>query len=298
MRLVESSDGEEAVARHNELSDSLDRLGVWVSLLESFAFQLVRGGSDFKTSDWLAPPARAAYRMYLRWAAEQTGTSALPSNVPVVVHQEPAASTQRGQELIGRLSSLTQIIGRYDLAMWASWNDLQGDFADLWSRDLPPWIDEQPISLEPRMPERRTSEDVDDVSPQPPARELHWDRVLTWQGRLSTQESGTWVPSERQPDGTFILGYATLSTTASAFVQTLYHEKVVASFDWGHWMKVRGRALYDDPQQLAACSLADCRRLLTAIVRGDRFTEGALLSALESGLIDRILGRVRAVLPS
>jgi hypothetical protein len=293
MRLVESSDGEEAVARHNELSDSLDRLGTWVSLLESFAFQLVRAGSDFKTSDWFAPPAWAAYHMYLLWAEEQAGSSELPSGIPDAVRQEPAADSERGRELIGRLSSLSGIITRYDLARWASWNDMQSDFADLWSRDLRPWIAEQPVPLEPPIPE-----DVDVVSPQPPAHELRWDRVLAWQDRLATDQHGAWVPSERQPDGTFILGYATLSTTASSFVQTLYDEKVVASFDWGDWMKVRGRQLCDDPQQLAACSLADCRRLLTAIVRGERFTEGALLSALESGLIDRILGRVRAVLPS
>jgi hypothetical protein len=50
--------------------------------------------------------------------------------------------------------------------------------------------------------------------------------------------------------------------------------------------------LWEDPQRLAEASLEDCRMLLASHLRADRFTEGHLLHAFESGHIVRILERV------
>jgi hypothetical protein len=132
--------------------------------------------------------------------------------------------------------------------------------------------------------------------PDPPAESLRWDRVLAWRARLAAEVTGCRIPPEHQPDGVFTVGHAVLSRTAAAFVTMLYDENVVAGFDWSGWMEHRGRELATTRELLEGASLEDCRRLLAALVRADRFNEGALLGALEDGLVDATLGRIERLM--
>ena len=61
-------------------------------------------------------------------------------------------------------------------------------------------------------------------------------------------------------------------------------------------MDRRGRALTEDPEQLSAATLEDCRMLLTAHVRADRFIEGHLLHVFDTGHIVAVLRRVAEIL--
>jgi hypothetical protein len=62
-------------------------------------------------------------------------------------------------------------------------------------------------------------------------------------------------------------------------------------YDWMSW---DGHARYPDASSIAAAPLADIVRLLTAIVRADRFTEGTIATVLEDGrlvaAVERLLG--------
>ena len=138
-------------------------------------------------------------------------------------------------------------------------------------------------------------DDTSQARPEPPAEDLRWDRILAWRSRLAADDPGHWVQPERQADGVFIMGYVVLSETARSFVAMLYDEQVVTGFDWPGWMEHRGNDLASNPTLVAGASLEDCRRLLCALVRADRFSEGALLGSLEDGLIDTILGRIGAL---
>lgn len=72
---------------------------------------------------------------------------------------------------------------------------------------------------------------------------------------------------------------------------------VVMGFDWMTWLDSdEGKALRDRPEALAAASVDDLAKLLTAIVRSDRFVEGSIEGAFESGLLMRIARRAAALL--
>ena len=80
-----------------------------------------------------------------------------------------------------------------------------------------------------------------------------------------------------------------------AYLDALYDEEVVVGFDWVDWMDRRGRDLVASRELLDGASLEDCRRLLVALVRTNRFNEGALLAAFDDGLIDAILKRIEGL---
>jgi Family of unknown function (DUF6508) len=67
------------------------------------------------------------------------------------------------------------------------------------------------------------------------------------------------------------------------------------AYDWRSWPGVTRPST---PADVAAAPLADVARLVTAILRGERFTDGVIGAALESGVLlaaaDRILAGVEA----
>ena len=63
------------------------------------------------------------------------------------------------------------------------------------------------------------------------------------------------------------------------------------------WLETpRGRALAWDRDALATATPDELRKLLTAIVRSDRFTEGSFAGAYESGLLLAIARRAAKLL--
>ncbi|RKZ14292.1 hypothetical protein DRQ53_11845, partial [bacterium] len=78
----------------------------------------------------------------------------------------------------------------------------------------------------------------------------------------------------------------------SRFFEIVYGMPLIISFDWGAWDE--GRTIASDKDfDLDALDLPTLCKLITAIVRNDRFCEGALVAAFESGLILRILGSIQ-----
>ena len=91
--------------------------------------------------------------------------------------------------------------------------------------------------------------------------------------------------------GTF--GYYSFSDVASRFIDVCYAMKWVdLSFDWVAW-KASPEALQlrDDPAVLESATPDQLQKLLTVLIRQDRFVEGALAAEFESGLLVRILRR-------
>ncbi len=72
------------------------------------------------------------------------------------------------------------------------------------------------------------------------------------------------------------------------FLDIVYEMPVIISFDWGSWHEGREMASNSDFDFNTIDIPTKCK-LITAIVRSDRFCDGALVSAFESGLILRIL---------
>lgn len=67
---------------------------------------------------------------------------------------------------------------------------------------------------------------------------------------------------------------------------------MIDGFDWRTWLAgPAGARLRDDRAALAEATPEDLARLLTAIVRSDRFVEGSIAGAFESGLLTAIARR-------
>ena len=82
--------------------------------------------------------------------------------------------------------------------------------------------------------------------------------------------------------------YCIEAPIVSQFLHIVYRLPIIISFDWGAWEEGRKIASNDDFDLDTLDLPAKCK-LITAIVRSDRFSEGTLVSAFESGLILRIL---------
>lgn len=134
--------------------------------------------------------------------------------------------------------------------------------------------------------------------PDPPAEDLNWDEVLAWLPRFTHAgfHAGQWAGGEEHAPGVRTMPWVDYTDDVLEFIRQLYDLQVVAPFDWGSWTQERGRELWDDPERLADASLEECRMLLAAHLRADRFTEGHLLHALESGHIVTILKRVESLI--
>jgi hypothetical protein len=110
--------------------------------------------------------------------------------------------------------------------------------------------------------------------------------------------AGDMVAPRETERGARTMPHATYGETVEAFVRAAYEDGwVLRDFDWPTWMaSAEARSLRDDEAALAAATPGQLARLLTVLIRQDRFVEGALLDAFESGLILRIVRRAAAIL--
>ena len=87
------------------------------------------------------------------------------------------------------------------------------------------------------------------------------------------------------------------SDEASAFMQAAYDAGLVlADFDWSEWSQTAEAARFrEDRSAIESASAVQLARLITALLRSERFAEGSLSAAYEHGLLTRILKRAVAL---
>jgi uncharacterized protein DUF6508 len=109
---------------------------------------------------------------------------------------------------------------------------------------------------------------------------------------------GHWTKPPSDQPGVMMLPYFSLSEVAGSFEQKAYDLGwIMPDFDWGVWKQTaEAISLRDDDQASAQATPEQLARLLTVCIRQDRFCEGALESAFESGLLTRILERAAVLL--
>ena len=104
---------------------------------------------------------------------------------------------------------------------------------------------------------------------------------------------GHWGGSETQPDGSITMPYYVFSAQAQELIAAL---PVTPSFSWPEWIKTpEAQMLLADHARIAEASADQLVKLTTAIVRSDRFTEGSIVGAFESGLLTAIVRRAQVL---
>lgn len=105
---------------------------------------------------------------------------------------------------------------------------------------------------------------------------------------------GSWARVDPREEGEPIrMPYVELTETAARFLRTCAeYDWVRPDIDWPTWaVTPEAQRLRRDPTALAVATSDDLAHVLTVLVRGDRFYEGQLLDAFESGLLRRIAER-------
>ncbi len=105
---------------------------------------------------------------------------------------------------------------------------------------------------------------------------------------------GLWEQPKDLEPGVVSLPYYIMSETVEAFLRAAYDLGwVQQDFDWSEWKETpEALCLRDEEDSLASASPDQLAHLLTVVIRQERFCEGALDSAYQSGLLTRILRRV------
>ena len=98
----------------------------------------------------------------------------------------------------------------------------------------------------------------------------------------SKSEFGTWKDSNE--DGTKTFPFVVPVEVVDKFHSIVYDIPIILPFDWGSWGEGR-RILADPNTNYKSFDLVTICKLITGIVRNDRFCEGALVGAFESGYI-------------
>ncbi|NCC36373.1 MAG: hypothetical protein EOM24_30825 [Chloroflexia bacterium] len=92
-----------------------------------------------------------------------------------------------------------------------------------------------------------------------------------------------------------VLPFWSQSPEVAEFIQVLYHQQFLITFDWVTWAAEAQHYDEDGGAALATADLDTLRKLMTAFVRADRFSEGTLAARFQSGQITAILRRLQQI---
>jgi Family of unknown function (DUF6508) len=104
------------------------------------------------------------------------------------------------------------------------------------------------------------------------------------------------VEPRQSDDGYWTMGAILYSDDALAFIKACYDNEWVFPFDYATYAQTEeAQQLRDDPGKLAQATDEQLAKVLTIVIRKDRFCEGELDNAFQSGLIMGILKRAERI---
>jgi Family of unknown function (DUF6508) len=120
-----------------------------------------------------------------------------------------------------------------------------------------------------------------------------WSKLFSILDEITTDTHfGEMISPETLPDGTNQFPYYAWAPVVSRFVEVVYELEIIVHFNWSSWQE--GKALLENPKtnydRLDNVTLC---KLLTVIVRADRFSEGTLVGSFENGVIQKIIKGIR-----
>ena len=97
----------------------------------------------------------------------------------------------------------------------------------------------------------------------------------------------------KSEDGTISMPYWDWSKIISDFLRIINELNLVIDFDWGSWEE--GKAiLKKEKQDFGSLDAVTLCKLMTAIIRSDRFMDGALISRFEDGTMQKIIKALKS----
>lgn len=109
--------------------------------------------------------------------------------------------------------------------------------------------------------------------------------------QLHTGSWGEMRCGEKDEAGVVQMSYASPDPLVYEFSKTWYEKELVIPFDWSEWQEGRDWYASTDDSKYDSLDSETALKLLTAVMRNDRFNEGALMSAFESGDFPKIINK-------
>jgi hypothetical protein len=107
-----------------------------------------------------------------------------------------------------------------------------------------------------------------------------------------TKSFGEFHGVERTENDELVLPYTVNGQLINRFLELAYKMPIIIAFNWSDWDE--GRKMESDPNfDYTTIDIPTKCKLITAIVRNDRFCDGALMKAFESGFMLRILKSIK-----
>ena len=118
---------------------------------------------------------------------------------------------------------------------------------------------------------------------------LDWKPLLELIPIIETTEKFSEVGEINYTENGFvILPHSQPHEIVYQFEEIVYKIPIIISFDWGSWEEGR-RMLQNESLDYDSIDVVTKCKLITAVVRNDRFCDGALVSAFRSGQMLKIL---------
>ena len=116
-----------------------------------------------------------------------------------------------------------------------------------------------------------------------------WEPLLALIPEIeNTSKFGEWKGGEKSPNGSIAMPWCMFAPIVQKFLDAVYAIPIIIRFDWVEWDE--GQKIASDVDfEFDTLDIVKKCKLITAIVRGNRFCEGVLVSVFESGLIVKIL---------
>jgi len=116
-----------------------------------------------------------------------------------------------------------------------------------------------------------------------------WNRLLKLIPEIEkTQKFGKWKGGDKDENGIITMPYCISAPIVDEFFRIVYEMPIIINFPWPEW-KEGIKFLQDNKFKFDGIDIPTKCKLITAIIRKDRFCEGALVSAFETGIILKIL---------
>lgn len=98
--------------------------------------------------------------------------------------------------------------------------------------------------------------------------------------------------NERTESGVSIFPWVENYFLIQDFISFMYENDLVVKFRWTEWQEGRDWYALDDESKYEKLDVETALKLLTAVIRNDRFNEGALVSAFETGVFPKIIQKL------
>ncbi|MEU7764432.1 DUF6508 domain-containing protein [Nocardia sp. NPDC049190] len=123
------------------------------------------------------------------------------------------------------------------------------------------------------------------------ARPEAWEQLWSAVGEVLTEDPESQAGWRfENSDGSLSMPYVDYSDAIQRMIQAIYEVHAIVGFPWMKWDL---ESAYPGGRGLDTAPVADAARVLTAVVRGERFSDGTILAALGDGTLRSALQRLR-----